>query len=363
MRTLLVLTAFCEAATGLAVLVEPALVARLLLGAEVAGIGLVISRVAGTALVAIATMCWLARHESYGVALRGLLAGVLVYDVAVAAVLAHAGLGLSSSGILLWSAVVAHGGLGCWCAICLTSFPERNAQAPIPGEPSLGRTPTMRPTAPSRYSAAQFLIALILLLCVSPVLEESATGEILEGILLTIVLIAAIPAVGGRRRTVLIASLLALPAISGKWLHHFHPDVFRHEWFLAAAIVFALFVVGHHLGFILRSAKVDQQVLCAGVSAFLMLGLLWTFGYLLLNGLSPGAIMMELEPEAHRPLHGFGAMYFSFATLSGAYCPEITATSNLARMLALLEGMTAMFYVAILIARLVALYSEESADE
>lgn len=124
LKSLLVLTAFSEAATGLAVFVEPPIVSRLLLGAEVGGVGLVISRVAGTALVAIATMCWLSRSETHGAALRGLLTGVLVYDVAVAVVLAHAGLGLSSSGLLLWPAVVAHCGLGFWCAIYLQSFPK-----------------------------------------------------------------------------------------------------------------------------------------------------------------------------------------------------------------------------------------------
>jgi len=220
-----------------------------------------------------------------------------------------------------------------------------------------------RRSEPSRYFAAQFLIALILLLCISPVLEQSARGDMLEGVLLTIVMLSAIPAAGGRPRSVLIAGLLALPAIVGKWLHHFHPEQFRHEWFLAAAIVFALFVVGHHLRFILSSAIVDSQVLCAGISTFLMLGLLWTFAYLLVVGLSPGSIMMELQPGALRPLNGFGAMYLSFATLSGSYCPEITVTSNVARMVGLLEGMTAMFYVAILIARLVSLYSEQAAAD
>lgn len=227
-----------------------------------------------------------------------------------------------------------------------------------PGTPS--RTGVV---APPRHTAAVLLIALVLLLCMAPVLDGFEDGNVVESLLLTLVLLAAIPAVGGRHRTVLAASLLALPAVAGKWLHHFRPHEFRHEWFLVAAIVFVAFVVAHHLGFILGSALVDLQVLCAGVSTFLMLGLLWTFGYLLLNGLSPGAIMMELEPEAHRPLSGFGAIYFSFATLSGAYCPEITVTSNLARMLALLEGITAMFYVAILIARLVALYSDQDAAE
>jgi hypothetical protein len=46
---------------------------------------------------------------------------VLIYDVVVAALLAHAGLGLGMSGIVLWPAVAAHGALGVWCARCLWS--------------------------------------------------------------------------------------------------------------------------------------------------------------------------------------------------------------------------------------------------
>ncbi len=216
---------------------------------------------------------------------------------------------------------------------------------------------------PTPQSAATFLLALILLLAASPLLEEFAAGELLESLLLTLVLVAAIPAVGGTRRHLITATLFALPAILGKWLHHCLPDNFPHQWFLIPAVAFCAYVIEKHLQFILRSNVVDAQVLCAGVSTFLMLGLLWTFGFLLLNQFSPGAVMMELVPEEHVPLSGFGAIYFSFATLSGAYCPEITVVSNFARMLAVCEGMAAMFYVAILIARLVALYSERSGSE
>ncbi|MBL8849120.1 MAG: hypothetical protein JNG89_05530 [Planctomycetaceae bacterium] len=198
---------------------------------------------------------------------------------------------------------------------------------------------------PTPRSAAMFLLALILLLAASPLLEEFAAGELLESLLLTLVLVAAIPAVGGTRRHLITATVFALPAILGKWLHHCLPDDFPHQWFLIPAVAFCAYVIEKHLQFILRSKVVDAQVLCAGVSTFLMLGLLWTFGFLLLNQFSPGAV------------------YFSFATLSGAYCPEITVVSNFARMLAVCEGMAAMFYVAILIARRVALYSERSGSE
>jgi hypothetical protein len=121
MKVLFVVTAVSEAATGLVAVVSPPLVVRLLLSAEVTGAGVVISRVAGAALVAIGAACWLARNERQGAALRGLLTGVLIYDVVVAALLAHAGLGLGMSGIVLWPAVVAHGALGVWCARCLGS--------------------------------------------------------------------------------------------------------------------------------------------------------------------------------------------------------------------------------------------------
>ncbi|MFO1093273.1 MAG: hypothetical protein U0992_08155 [Planctomycetaceae bacterium] len=218
----------------------------------------------------------------------------------------------------------------------------------------------VRRFAPSRVSAATFLVALLGLLAAAPVLQETPTGGLIETFLMTIVLIAAIPAAGGGRGTILIASILAVPAVVGKWLHTLHPDWMHHEWFLAAGIVFGAYVVAQHLVFILRAQTVDTQVLCAGVSTFLMLGLLWTFGFMLLSDLAPGSIMMELEPGAQRPLAGFGAVYLSLATLCGGVCPEIEFRSNIARMLALFEGITAMFYVTILIARLVALSSERS---
>ena len=47
-----------EAVTGLALLLAPALVGRLLLGTELAGVAVVVGRVAGIALLCLTIACW-----------------------------------------------------------------------------------------------------------------------------------------------------------------------------------------------------------------------------------------------------------------------------------------------------------------
>ena len=51
------------------------------------------------------------------------------------------------------------------------------------------------------------------------------------------------------------------------------------------------------------------------------------------------------------------AFYFSFITLSTVGYGDITPVSRIARWLAAMEAMTGLLYVAVLIARLVSLYS------
>ena len=129
MRALLAVTAVTEALTGLALLAYPPAVVRLLLGTEVTGVGVVIGRVAGAALLAIGVACWPARNDAGSPARLRLLSGVLIYDLAAAALLAHAGLFMKMAGIALWPAVVAHGVLAAWCVACLRGKP-RSAASP-----------------------------------------------------------------------------------------------------------------------------------------------------------------------------------------------------------------------------------------
>ncbi len=129
-RTLLLVTAFAEAGVGVVLLLAPALSVELLLGkADQSPPPFVMERILGAALLAISIDCWLARGNAGGGAAKSLLAGLLVYNVAVPALLAYAALAYAFSSLLLWPACVLHAGLAAWCVRCL-----RTAASPADGQ-------------------------------------------------------------------------------------------------------------------------------------------------------------------------------------------------------------------------------------
>jgi len=99
MKWVLIFAAVGEAGTGLALLIVPSLVGRLLLGEELTGIAIPVARVAGIALIALGVACWPGTP----------LVGMLTYSAAVTLYLAYVGFAGGLTGILLWPAVVVHG--------------------------------------------------------------------------------------------------------------------------------------------------------------------------------------------------------------------------------------------------------------
>ena len=99
-RPALPLAALGEAATGLALLLAPAIVVRLLLGLDdLAGVAVVLARVTGISLIGLGLSCW---SRDTG------LVGMLTYSGGVTLYLAFVGLHGEFVGVLLWPAVVLH---------------------------------------------------------------------------------------------------------------------------------------------------------------------------------------------------------------------------------------------------------------
>ena len=121
-RTLLIVTAFVETPIGSMLLVSPAPVVALLLGASLdAPAALVVARMAGAALLSLGGACWLARDDGPSRARRGLVAAMLLYNSVAVAVLASAGMRVRLVGVLMWPAVALHAVLAIWCIMCLHS--------------------------------------------------------------------------------------------------------------------------------------------------------------------------------------------------------------------------------------------------
>jgi hypothetical protein len=116
LKKLLAFAAIAEAATGLALLVVPSLVGRLLLGTELSEVCIPALRVLGIALMSLGVACC-----PYGSA-SGPLCGMLTYSSLATLGLLYLALIGQWKGPLLWPAVVLHAVLtfllaGGWCKV------------------------------------------------------------------------------------------------------------------------------------------------------------------------------------------------------------------------------------------------------
>jgi len=117
---LFLLTAIIETATGLALLVVPSLVVRLMLGSSLETYAAVtVGHIAGAALLALGVAGWLARGDGQGGAARGLVAALMIYNLGVVVILGAAGIRAQPIGVALWPAVVLHAAMAAWCIVSL----------------------------------------------------------------------------------------------------------------------------------------------------------------------------------------------------------------------------------------------------
>jgi hypothetical protein len=209
-----------------------------------------------------------------------------------------------------------------------------------------------------RLSVAHLLIALAVLFVVMPLVDRFAYGNIIETIAFTLVLLAAVNAIGGRRRIQFTAASLAAPALLAHWLHHLWPDALPVEVRLIADILFVSYVIAHLFRFVLRAPEVNAEVMCAAICIFLLLAVAWAFLYTILARWDPNAFTITDGPAGAKPtLAGFMALYFSVQVITTITFGDVMPVSNIARMTTIVEATTGVFYMALLISRLVGLYA------
>jgi hypothetical protein len=192
---------------------------------------------------------------------------------------------------------------------------------------TLAAGPTLESITPL-YNPLEWLLALSLLAAiVSVVLEGFVRGPIAVGVAFVVV----------RLLRIMFDTPGLLPISEGLWV---------------VGAVLSLLVAARHA---FRGGKVDHERIFAALDAYLLAGSLFGVAYWTLHRLNPASF-------AGPPVAGMGlstSMYFSFVTIASLGYGDMVPVTAPARGLAVVEAISGQMYLAVLVARLVSLYSQQ----
>jgi hypothetical protein len=123
------------------------------------------------------------------------------------------------------------------------------------------------------------------------------------------------------------------------------------KWGLLAAF-FALTVI-KLFSYLRNSVTVGQAHLATAISIYLLLGMLWFAVYSAIDAISPNSISHSSTASTERSSE---LLYFSLITLTTVGYGDVLPMQGEVRILAALEGLTGVLYVAITVAVLVGAY-------
>jgi len=136
-----------------------------------------------------------------------------------------------------------------------------------------------------------------------------------------------------------------------RWMTFFTPTLALQVWSGAWSIVAILVISLVLLAQVFRAGPVTAYRLQGAIAVYLLFGVGWAHAYHLTGLLHPGSFN---TPPGEIP-SVLDWVYFSFITLTTVGYGDITPMMPIARTLAMGEALTGQLYLAVLIARLVAM--------
>jgi voltage-gated potassium channel len=178
-------------------------------------------------------------------------------------------------------------------------------------------------------------------------------------LLLTATLLTAIFNSKHSRAVRWVSSILAVPTVILCWLnleHNMGPIFVANS---ACTILFLTIVTGSVLYDVVLRARVTLETLRGVICAYFMIAFVFAYVYYLIEFITPGTFRLATEGLSVFSYAQYISemLYFSFVTLLTIGYGDIIALKDVGQTAAVLEGIIGQFYVAILVARLVSVYT------
>jgi hypothetical protein len=212
------------------------------------------------------------------------------------------------------------------------------------------------PTTPLSRSKERFLILICLILgtiVLVPILQEFAALRIFLDIFITAIYISMVYTVSHKKRHLYIGVLLAMAMLISLWLQYFHQSNLFFAIGRICGILLLIMVIINTLAFIFKSEDVTIEVIYAAILVYLLMALMWSFVYVLLELINSPSFNVAMSLEQGSQMW---SIYYSFVTITTLGYGDITPATELASSFSILEAVVGQLYLVVVVARLVGMH-------
>ena len=197
------------------------------------------------------------------------------------------------------------------------------------------------------------LISLLLLFFFHPFVDEHLSGFRVLDILFLVILLSGIYAISSNRQLFAAALLFSLVAFGSSIGSYFLRNTSLSVLSICFYGLFFGLMMISILSNIMKVKKVTADTIFGSICVYLLLGTLWAIVFALIEFSTPGSFNLGDDSAL---IFNYKFIYYSFVTLTTLGYGDITPALPPARALSALEAITGQLYIAVLVARLVALH-------
>ncbi|USG62489.1 hypothetical protein NBZ79_05815 [Sneathiella marina] len=165
----------------------------------------------------------------------------------------------------------------------------------------------------SKNKHTSLFATLMILLLVSPIIDDEATGAVLLPALFSLVLIACTLVVDKSRHQTLIVLSFAVPWAYLTWLHPSlsdYPVANIANFILVTCTIYVALIL---LIGISSTEKVSRDIIFGAITVYLMVGIAWTIVYALIENFRPSSFDLGATENG---LIWNRLIYFSFSIIT-----------------------------------------------
>jgi len=208
---------------------------------------------------------------------------------------------------------------------------------------------------------AALLVFLLVMIVVSPAVMEDLSGLVFE-LIFDAILIAGVYSVGpSKHRWPFL--VLTVVALATRWGQHLSGIAALDVGALFITVLWLFYAIALIVAHLFRRRDVSVDTILSSVVVYLLIAVAFTLTFEIIELQNPGSFsgLPDTAATNRRDLGG-AMMYFSLVCISTMGYGDIAPLSDIARPIAVLEGVTGQLYLAVMIARLVGLHIAGARD-